>query len=295
MGWRVWIGTTADAFYMGLAAVGIALFAVAATRAPDNLADALALGGGLALGAALFTSYGIVPLGLIVLAIAVHRRAWRELALAAAGVVAVFLAFFARGFSWFDGLETARQLQLAGVYEHRPYLEFLVASPAAFALALGPAVAVGLARLRKHGAWLLCGAALAGILFADLSGYARGETERVWLPFAPWLLLAAGAASATARGRQGWLAVQVMAASNPLKHPATILQHLAETLAGDRLHNSTSTTWLEGSSGTRSAATSIQPSAASRIFARASSSVSPSETQPGKAGTSAQKPPSSAG
>ena len=208
----VWIGTTADSFYMGLAAVGIALFAVAATRAPDNLAGALALGGGLVLGAALFTSYGIVPLGLIVLAIAVHRRAWREVALAAAGVVAVFLAFFARGFSWFDGLETARQLQLAGVYEHRPYLEFLVASPAAFALALGPAVAVGLARLRRHGAWLLCGAALAGILFADLSGYARGETERVWLPFAPWLLLAAGAASATARGRQGWLAVQVIAA-----------------------------------------------------------------------------------
>jgi hypothetical protein len=207
----VWIGTSPDAFYMGIAAVGIALFAVAATRTPDNGADALALGGGLVLGAALFTTYGIVPLGLIVLAIAVHRGAWRLLALAAAGVAVVFLAFLARGFWWFDGLETARQLQVAGVFEHRPYLEFLVASPAAFALALGPAVAVGLARLRERGAWLLCGAALAGLLVADLSGYARGETERVWLPFAPWLLLAAGASSATTRGRQGWLAVQVMA------------------------------------------------------------------------------------
>jgi hypothetical protein len=208
----VWIGTSADAFYMGLAAVGVALFAVAASRRPDGWADAGALAGGLVLGASLFTTYGVVPLGLIVLAIAVYRRAWRTLALAAAGVVAVFLAFYWRGFSWFDGLQTARQLQLAGVFEHRPYLEFLVASPAAFALVVGPAVAVGLARLRRYGAWVLCGAALAGLLIADLSGYARGETERIWLPFAPWVLVAAGAASRNLRGRQGWLAVQVTAA-----------------------------------------------------------------------------------
>ena len=114
------------------------------------------------------------------------------------GVVAVFLAFYARGFSWFDGLRPARELQLAGVFEHRPYRSsLLVASPAAFALVVGPAVAVGLARLRRHGAWVLCGAALAGLLLADLSGTPAAETERVWLPFAPWLLLAAGAASRT--------------------------------------------------------------------------------------------------
>ena len=208
----VWIGTTPDAFYMGLAAIGVALFAVAASRPPDHWAGAGALAGGLVLGASLFTTYGIVPLGLIVLAVAVYRRAWWALGIAAAGVVAVFLAFYSRGFSWFDGLRTARDLQLAGVFEHRPYLEFLVASPAAFALALGPVVGVGLARLRRGGGWILCGAALAGLLFADLSGYARGETERVWLPFAPWLLLAAGAVSQSVRGRQGWLAVQVTAA-----------------------------------------------------------------------------------
>jgi hypothetical protein len=59
---------------------------------------------------------------------------------------------------------------------------------------------------------VLCGAALAGLAVADLSGYARGETERIWLPFAPWLLVATGAASRNVRGRQGWLAVQVTAA-----------------------------------------------------------------------------------
>ena len=208
----VWIGTSTDAFYMGLAAVGVALFAVAASRPAGGWADAGSLAGGIVFGASLFTTYGIVPLGLIVLAITVYRRAWRSLALAVAGLVAVFLAFYARGFSWFDGLQTARELQLAGVFEHRPYLEFVVASPAAFALVVGPAVAVGLARLRRHGAWILCGAALAGLVAADLSGYARGETERVWLPFAPWVLLAAGAASRSVRGRQGWLAVQVTAA-----------------------------------------------------------------------------------
>ena len=73
----VWIGTSTDAFYMGLAAVGVALFAVAASRPAGGWADAGSLAGGVVLGAALFTTYGIVPMGLIVLAITVYRRAWR--------------------------------------------------------------------------------------------------------------------------------------------------------------------------------------------------------------------------
>jgi hypothetical protein len=142
----------------------------------------------------------------------VYRRALRPLLMAAGGVLAVVLAFLAGGFWWYDGLQSARELQLAGVYQRRPYAEFLVNSPAAFALVIGPAVAVGLARLRDRGVWLLTGTALLALLVADLSGYARGETERVWLPFAPWLLIATCALSPSLRGRQGWLALQVATA-----------------------------------------------------------------------------------
>jgi hypothetical protein len=41
---------------------------------------------------------------------------------------------------------------------------------------------------------------------ADLSQLARGEVERIWLPFVPWLALAAPG------DRRGWLAVQVAVA-----------------------------------------------------------------------------------
>jgi hypothetical protein len=44
------------------------------------------------------------------------------------------------------------------------------------------------------------------VLVADLSQMSRGETERIWLPFVPWLALAAPGE------RRGWLAAQVTVA-----------------------------------------------------------------------------------
>lgn len=208
----VWIATSPDAFYAGVFAIGVALFAVATGRSDDALGDACAFGAGLVLGAALFLTYGVAVLGLIVLAIAAYRRRLRPLLLAGAGTLTVVLAFLAGGFWWYDGLQAARELQLAGVYTRRPYAEFLVNGPASFALAIGPAAAVGLARLRERGVWVLTGAALLALLVSDLSGYARGETERVWLPFVPWVLIATAAVSRSARARQRWLGLQIATA-----------------------------------------------------------------------------------
>jgi hypothetical protein len=209
----VWIATSADAMYMGVAAIGVALFALASGRPGDARGDTLAFAAGLVLGAALFLSYGVTTLGLIVAAVAVYRRAVRPALFAAGGVAAVFLAFLAGGFWWYDGLQAARELQLAGVYQRRPYAEFLVNGPASFGLVVGPAIAVALVRLRDRQLWVLVGAALVALLFANFSGFARGETERVWLQFAPWVLLAAGAfAASSLRARQAWLALQVATA-----------------------------------------------------------------------------------
>jgi hypothetical protein len=85
----------------------------------------------------------------------------------------------------------------------------------AFALAVGPAVAVGLARLRHRGTWLLVGAAIAVVGAADLSGMSRAEVERIWLPFAPWVLLttvALGTTRPVVRFSRGWLAAQAAVA-----------------------------------------------------------------------------------
>ena len=75
---------------------------------------------------------------------------------------------------------------------------------AAFALVVGPATAVALPRLRGRGVWLLAGAALVAVALADVSGLSKAEVERIWLPFAPWLLIAAGGLP------RRWLAAQVV-------------------------------------------------------------------------------------
>jgi len=55
------------------------------------------------------------------------------------------------------------------------------------------------------------------VVIADLTGMAKGEVERIWLPFTPWILVA-GLALFTGTGSRarwrasGWLALQVVAA-----------------------------------------------------------------------------------
>jgi hypothetical protein len=85
----------------------------------------------------------------------------------------------------------------------------LLVDAACFAIALGPAIAVALARLRDRRAWLLVGAALLAVAAAAFSGMSKGEVERIWLPFAAWVLPAGIALGLDAR-RSQWLALQVV-------------------------------------------------------------------------------------
>jgi hypothetical protein len=213
----VWAGTSLDALFAGLAATGGALAIVALTRR----SPARAVGAGALLGLALLCSYGaavvlVVPaLAALVLA---RARPGRDLARWAAcvgaGGVAVLAAAAAAGFSWFEGLAATSAAYWSGVGAERPgwYLT-LVGNPGALALATGPAVAAGLALavggMRRARAWrpaLLPAAAAAAVLVADVTQLSRGEVERIWLPFVPWLALAAPGS------RRGWLAAQVAVA-----------------------------------------------------------------------------------
>ena len=214
----VWLGTSADALFCAVLAIGVALLAVACTSTPaahrasaacasfaPSRTDTLAVLAGLVLGIGLMLSYGLAPLGLVPLAVAVATRRWRLLALATCAAATVLVAFAAAGFWWPSGLVATHDLYAGGIAARRPYLDFLVISPAAFALALGPAAVAGLAGLRGGHPWLLPGSALTALLAAELSGLSRGETERIWLPFVPWLLLA----TASLRAPRSWLAAQL--------------------------------------------------------------------------------------
>jgi methylthioxylose transferase len=208
----IWIATSADALFMGVSAWAVALL-VLATGRQGRRSDAYALAGGLLFGASAFLSYGLVLLAVVPVLFACQRRRLRPLALAAAGAAPVFLAFAAAGFSWVGGLLATRDRYFAGVGSRRPYLDFLVANAACLAIALGPAVAVALTRLRIRALWLLVGGALVVVGAAMISGMSKGEVERIWLPFTVWLL-PAGAALAAGRERvtTGWLGLQATAA-----------------------------------------------------------------------------------
>ncbi len=70
-------------------------------------------------------------------------------------------AFAAAGFWWLDGLAATRHEYLQSAAKERPYGYFVLADLAAFAVWLGPAVAIALARLRDRRIWLLVGGGLA--------------------------------------------------------------------------------------------------------------------------------------
>jgi methylthioxylose transferase len=208
----IWIATSADALFMGVSAWAVALV-VLATGRRGRRSDAYAFAGGLLFGATAFLSYGLVLLAAVPAIVAFRRRRFRPLVLAAVGAAPVFLLFLAGGFWWVAGLLATRERYFAGVGSRRPYLDFLVANAASLAIVIGPAVAVALARLRDRRQWLLVGGALAVVGAAMISGMSKGEVERIWLPFAIWLL-PAGAVLAARRHRAAtaWLGVQATTA-----------------------------------------------------------------------------------
>ncbi len=203
----LWVATSADALFAGVAAWGAALM-VLSTGRRDRTGDVQALGGGLLLGVAAFLSYGLVLVWLIPTAVAAWRRRLRPILIAAGAAGAVGLAFAGAGFAWTAGWASAHAQYLRGAARARPQHYFWLGNLGAFALALGPAVAAGLAWLRDRRVWLLVAGGLAAVALADASGLSKGEVERIWLPFVPWIAVAACAFGLGAveghRGR-GWV------------------------------------------------------------------------------------------
>lgn len=203
----LWVATSADALFMGVTAWAVALFALA-MRDRGARSDELAVASGFLFGAGLFLSYGLTLMAIFPVAIALHRRRLRPLLLACIGPLVVVALFAAAGFWWFDGLSSTRVEYAKSIARYRPYSYFVFANIAAFAIVVGPATAAGLARLRDRSLWVLVGAGLVAVVVADVSGMSKAEVERIWLPFAPWVILATASLAGSRRIRV-WLGVQV--------------------------------------------------------------------------------------
>ncbi len=216
----IWIAVSADGYFAGVAAWGIALLALAAhgkSRFPVPLAAAA----GLLLGWGIFLSYGLVLIGLPALAVLISAPQWRA-ALRALGpavlvAVAVAVAFAVSGFYWFDGYDLVRQRYWQGIAKDRPFQYWSWANLACTVCAVGLGGVAGLSRVfdaaairRRSGLHLLLLAALAAIVLADLSMLSKAETERIWLPFTVWLT--AAPALLPVRSHRAWLTVNAAGA-----------------------------------------------------------------------------------
>ena len=201
----LWIGSTADALYAGVGAAGLTLLMVGSGR-PSRAAWPWAVAGGLVLGLCLTFSYGLWLLGLVALPVLVHRRRLDLVPFAAGGALVPLGLLTAAGFNYLAAFAATRREVAESVQSTRPLWLFLVLNLAVLGIVCGPAVVAGLARLRDRATWLVVGGAASAVAVADLSGLSKGEVERIWLPFAVWLLVAGSAHRSPARG---WLAVQV--------------------------------------------------------------------------------------
>ncbi|WP_241266197.1 hypothetical protein [Streptomyces boncukensis] len=222
----IWMGVSADGYFTAVAAWGLALLALAATRTV-RAPRLTAFGAGLLLGLTCYLSYGLTLYALLAGTVLLLARTARPLPPALAGVALVAAAFTLAGFNWWEGYRLLVERYYQGAAGIRPYSYWVWGNLACTVAVTGLATAAGarralgaapgaLARGWRRAAGpadrftVLLLAALLAVAAADLSGMSKAETERIWLPFALWLLPAA--ALLPDRGLRVWLAGQAVLA-----------------------------------------------------------------------------------
>lgn len=191
----VFMAVSADALFATVAAWGLATLAVAATRTSRSATVSWALLAGLLLGACVMLSYGLPLMGLLAIAVLYSARSWVPLPIAAVGALAVVIGFAVAGFAWWEAYPVLHDRYWDGVAEIRPAPYWVWGNLAALAFCAGPLLGAGLAavaaaRRRVDPVIMaLVASAAAAIVVADLSRMSKGEVERIWLPFVPWLTL----------------------------------------------------------------------------------------------------------
>ena len=213
----VWIGVSADGYFMGVVAWGIALLAISATTDASRVRAVAGVGAGALLAWGIFCNYGLTLMGVVAVATLVVARRWKPLLWAIPAALVVVAAFAAAGFWWLDGYHLVYERYYQGIASKRPYSYWVWANFAASMCAVGPAAVVGLGRtlrlgaIRRREAVVILGlAGFAAMALADLSGLSKAETERIWLPFGAWILTTT--ALLPPRHARFWLAAQVLTA-----------------------------------------------------------------------------------
>jgi hypothetical protein len=192
--YAVWVAVSMDAVTATLCAAMVTSGVLASEqhrRGPPAIAWAVA--SGLLLGGAALFSYAAPWLALSVICVYfVRRRAMLIAVTGAAALVPLALAQ-AAGFAWADGLTAAQADFSVRVEPTRSAVVWSYVSLVVLTLACGPAIVASARKIRRTPGWPFLVGATVAVGFAVVAGLARGEMEHAWLPYFPWLLVAAGA------------------------------------------------------------------------------------------------------
>lgn len=186
--YAVWLAVTPDALTLAITAAGVACGVVGSEprRRPW-----WALAAGVLLGVGALFSYSAPWLALTVVVVYfIRRRALLNVVTGVGVLVPLWLASLA-GFNWPQGLSLAQADFSARIGPHRSWPLWVCFDLTILAVACGPALITAARKIRRTPGWpFLVGAGIA-VVFALASGLSRGEAERAFLPFFPWLLVPA--------------------------------------------------------------------------------------------------------
>lgn len=190
--YAVWVAVSVDVVVAVLGAAAMA----AGVRASDRTRRGVAAGGwafgaGLILGLAAFFSYAAPWLGLSLVCLYFARRRPSLNLATGVGALVPVLAAQVVGFGWLDGLLIARTDFSTRIEPNRSFWWWIAISLVALLLAAGPPLWASLRKVRNTPAWPFLVGAGTAVTFSILYGLARGGVEAAWLPFFPWLTIAA--------------------------------------------------------------------------------------------------------
>ena len=216
----IWIAVSADGYFAGVAAWGLALLALA-VRGTTRLSLLAGAGAGLLLGWGIFLNYGLGLIALPAVAVLIAakdvRSALRALVPAVVAALAVVGVFALAGFWWFDGYVLVQERYWQGIAMNRPFQYWAWANFASVVCAVGLGTVAGVSRAfdlklvkGRSGVHLLILGALLATVCADLSMLSKAEVERIWLPYTIWLT--AAGALLPPRSRRWWLGLNVIGA-----------------------------------------------------------------------------------
>ncbi|WP_426510973.1 hypothetical protein ACPPVO_10205 [Dactylosporangium sp. McL0621] len=190
--YAIWTAVSLD----GLVAVLGAAAIVSGLRASRRRVRGWAATGwaglaGLLVGVAALFSYSAPWLGLSLVCVYFARRRASLNVLSGVGALLPVLGAKLLGFGWSDGLVAAETDYAARVAPYRSVLWWSAISVVVVLLAAGPPLYASARKLRNTAMWPFLVGAGAAVLFSIAAGLARGGVEHAWLPFFPWLTVAA--------------------------------------------------------------------------------------------------------